>query len=89
MKSTFGLRFKAKCLGASFDIGCMKRTRHPSYQKLEQFVLGRLGSSDDPVVVRLEEHLLVCPKCVNAAERTVEFTEIMLLALSQGNASAA
>jgi hypothetical protein len=67
----------------------MKKTRHPSYQKIEQLVLDRLGSSDDPVVVRMEEHLLVCPRCVNRAEHALELAQLIREALSPEQAASA
>jgi hypothetical protein len=76
-------------LPAFFDITFVKRAWHPSYQRLEEFVLGRLGSPEDPVVVRLEEHLLICSRCVNAVDRTVEYVQMMVDALSGEKASAA
>ena len=45
---------------------------HPSDQKIGQYVRGRLGVPGSEPVVRLEEHLLVCPTCILRAEEEVE-----------------
>jgi hypothetical protein len=72
----------------SDDIRCM-RTSHPDYQKLEKFVLDRLGPSNHPTVIRLEEHLLACSTCVKTAEHAFEFAMAMREALYPEKAAAA
>jgi hypothetical protein len=69
-------------LSFSADIQFMIRHLHPTQQELEQFVLGRLGTSDAPGVVQVEEHLLICSHCVNAAEHALEFAHAIQRALS-------
>jgi hypothetical protein len=70
----------------SADRRFMKRLRHPTPHILEQFVLGRLGPPADPLVAQVEEHLLVCPDCVNIAEHTVEFAQVIRHAMSTDQA---
>jgi hypothetical protein len=60
---------------------------HPSEDRIEAYVLGRLPGQqknleDDPEVVAIEEHLLICPACVEAAESFEETAEGVRLALS-------
>jgi hypothetical protein len=61
----------------SADIQFMTRPWHPEHQKLEEYVLGRLGPPGDPAVARVEEHLLICSYCVNMAEHAVEFAQVI------------
>lgn len=60
----------------SIDI-LMNQPWHPRCDKLEEFVLGRLGVPDSPEVIQLEEHLLVCSTCVNTAESALEFARMI------------
>ena len=60
----------------------MNQPWHPRYDKLEEFVLGRLGAPDSPEATQLEEHLLVCSTCVNKAESALEFACSIREALS-------
>jgi hypothetical protein len=53
------------------------RSAHASDENIERYVLGRLGSPDSAPVVRLEEHLLTCPRCLLQAEDAVEFAQAM------------
>jgi anti-sigma factor ChrR (cupin superfamily) len=64
----------------------MQRTPHPSYDKLELFVLGRLGSSS---VVQVEEHLLVCSACVEKARHASALAWMIKQALSGEKAATA
>ena len=60
----------------------MKRTPHPTEQRLEEFVLGRLGPPDSEAATAVEEHLMICSSCVNAAERALELAQAIRAALS-------
>jgi hypothetical protein len=55
---------------------------HPSDQKIEQYVRGRLGLPNSAQVVRLEEHLLVCPLCILRAEKEVALGQAIREALT-------
>jgi predicted anti-sigma-YlaC factor YlaD len=59
---------------------------HPRFEKLQQFVLGHLGSPGDPEVSQVEEHLLRCEHCINMAEHAVEFVQVVRQAWQTGNA---
>ena len=65
----------------SIDI-LMNQPWHPRYHKLEEFVLGRLGTPDSPEAIQIEEHLLVCSECLIAAESALEFASMIRVALS-------
>ncbi|MCU1328346.1 MAG: hypothetical protein JWN34_3716 [Bryobacterales bacterium] len=51
--------------------------RHPVGWKLELYVLGRLGPPESPAVVKVEEHLLVCHRCIDQADKLLEFSQAM------------
>jgi anti-sigma factor RsiW len=53
------------------------RSAHASDENIEGYVLGRLGAPESAPVVRLEEHLLTCPRCLLRAEDAVEFAQTM------------
>jgi len=46
--------------------------QHPTEEILEQYLLGSLP---EPDVEQLEEHLLVCHACVDAAEQLLNFVD--------------
>jgi hypothetical protein len=54
--------------------------KHPDYQTLESYVLGRL-KADKRAVSAIDEHLLVCGACVNRAEDALEFATLIRAAL--------
>jgi hypothetical protein len=54
--------------------------KHPDYQTLESYVLGRLNA-DKRAVRGIDEHLLVCGACVNHAEDALEFATLIRAAL--------
>jgi hypothetical protein len=64
----------------------MNISRHPEYQQLEEFVLGRLGRSDMAEVFRVREHLSNCADCANRAREASEFAHAIWAALSMGKA---
>jgi hypothetical protein len=55
--------------------------RHPVGWKLELYILGRLGVPEAPAVVRMEEHLLVCHRCIDRAEQLLAFSQAMKASL--------
>ena len=63
----------------------MQILRHPDYQEIEQFLLGRLGPPEHPAVVQVEEHLLACPACVNVAVDALVFALAIREALGNGS----
>lgn len=73
----------------TLDRSALRRVRldkrmntHPVGWKLELYVLGRLGSPESRAVVKLEEHLLECTRCIDQAERATEFAQAVRAALA-------
>ena len=50
---------------------------HPSDEKLDRYVRGRLGPPGSIPVVKLEQHLFRCTYCVLKAERIVQSAQAM------------
>jgi hypothetical protein len=56
---------------------------HLSDSELECYHLGML--IDDPILDVLEEHLLVCPECVDRAEEAADYVDLMRVAIIDCN----
>jgi hypothetical protein len=61
--------------------------KHPDDERIEAYVLGRLegqqgNREEDPELEAIEQHLLFCHSCVEAAESFQETAEGVRLALS-------
>ncbi len=50
----------------------MESTHHPNEETLEQYLFGSLL---DCGVEQVEEHLLVCHRCIDAAEQLLSFAQ--------------
>jgi len=55
---------------------------HPSDEKLDRYIHGRLGPPDSVPVLKIEEHLFRCTHCVLKAERSLEYGQSLREALS-------
>ena len=62
-----------------------KRGRHPDEQTLEAYLLGTLPPRK---AKRVEEHLLVCSECIDAAKELEEYIRSMRAALDNKKAIA-
>ena len=56
------------------------RREHPDESALENYLLGLLSPR---VAKRIEQHLLACPECVEAAEEVKEYIRSMRAALDE------
>jgi hypothetical protein len=65
------------CLAAKLPIIPVMTVVHPSDDRLERYVTGRLGAPGSPAVLRLEDHLFRCTHCVLKGERMVQHAQAM------------
>jgi hypothetical protein len=54
-----------------------KAIGHPEDDQIEEYVLGRMGPPATPAVMRLESHLLSCPRCIVRAEEALDFVRVV------------
>ena len=54
---------------------------HPSEEVLERYLFGALPEAE---VEQLEEHLLVCHSCIDAAEQLMTFVQSLRSSLGSG-----
>jgi hypothetical protein len=50
-------------------------TTHPPGWKLELYATGQLALPNSPAVVKMEEHLLGCHRCIDQTERLLAFAQ--------------
>ena len=69
----YSLISKSANLPDGYDEGYyMDLTKHPTDETLEQYLFGALHGSEAESV---EEHLLVCHSCIDAAEQLLAFMD--------------
>jgi hypothetical protein len=59
---------------------CME---HISDDDLERYYLGTI--KDETELASLEEHLLICPECVDRADEAQDYVDAMRAAIIKGN----
>jgi hypothetical protein len=65
-------------------MGTLLQSKHASDDDLELYFLNLLS---DPHLDRIEEHLLVCTQCIEAAERLSEDISVMRMVLRRYSAA--
>jgi hypothetical protein len=61
----------------------MSSMEHISDDDLERYYLGMI--KDEGELAPLEEHLLICPECVDRADEAQDYVDAMRAAIIKGN----
>ena len=76
-------RTQAICKRPQFVDTTSMRGKHISHERLERFILGNMASPESQEIVDIEQHLLVCSRCIAEARRAEQFVQLIRLAFSE------